>query len=89
MRRDVQQQRGTPASITEAVSIVGGRLQYLNKVSKAPDMAEMARDMLNVEKASWLLSQIGLIPDCDDDVMDEVCIWFGSSSILSWANWID
>ena len=26
--------------------------------------------MLTVEKA-WLLSQIGLIPNCDDDVMDE------------------
>ena len=34
-------------------------------------MGEMARHMLSVEKA-WLLSQIGLIPDCDDDVMDEV-----------------
>lgn len=56
----------------EAVSIVGGRLQLLNNVSKAPDMAAMAREMLAVEKA-WLLSQIGLIPDCDDDVMDEVC----------------
>jgi len=75
MRRDVQLQKGTPTSIMEAVSIVGGRLQYLNKVSKAPDVAEMAHDMLRVEKA-WLLSQIGLIPDCDDDVMDEVRIWF-------------
>lgn len=57
--------------ISEAVSIVGGRLQYLNKVSKARNMGEMARHMLSIEKA-WLLSQIGLIPDCDDDVMDEV-----------------
>lgn len=34
-------------------------------------MEEMAEHMLRVEKG-WLLSQIGLIPDCDDDVMDEV-----------------
>jgi hypothetical protein len=72
MRKSVrEQEKGTPEDIREAVSIVGGRLLYLNKVSKARDMAEMARHMLSVEKA-WLLSQIGLIPDCDDDVMDEV-----------------
>jgi len=38
----------------------------------------MARQMLAVEKG-WLLSQIGLIQDCDDDVMDEQkwssCSW--------------
>ena len=59
--------------INEAVSIVGGRLLYLARVAKACDVTEMANHMLNVEKA-WLLSQIGLIPDCDDDVMDEVRI---------------
>lgn len=57
--------------INEAVSTVGGRLLYLSRVSKARDVAEMAKHMLSVEKA-WLLSQIGLIPDLDDDVMDEV-----------------
>lgn len=31
----------------------------------------MADHLLNVEKAN-LLSRIGLIEDCDDDVMDEV-----------------
>ena len=76
MRKSVrEQQKGTRENIMEAVSIVGGRLLYLNKVSKARDMAEMARHMLSVEKA-WLLSQIGLIPDCDDDVMDEVRFCF-------------
>ena len=33
-------------------------------------MVNHARHLLTVEKAG-LLSQIGLIPDCDDDVMDE------------------
>lgn len=77
MRRNVRQKgkvhATTPDELAEAVSIVGGRLLYLNRVSKARDMAEMAKHMLNVEKA-WLLSQIGLIPDCDDDVMDEVLL---------------
>ncbi|KAI0821383.1 hypothetical protein BC629DRAFT_1624062 [Irpex lacteus] len=62
----------------EAISIVGGRLAYLTKIAKSPDMLGHARHMLEVEKA-WLTSQIGLIPDHDDDVMDEQkwssCSW--------------
>lgn len=78
-RREHRNTRATDnASISEAVNTVGGRLLYLNRVSKARDMVDMAHHMLKVEKA-WLLSQIGLIPDCDDDVMDEVraptCSW--------------
>ncbi|KAI0301558.1 hypothetical protein B0F90DRAFT_1718166 [Multifurca ochricompacta] len=64
--------------LIQATSILGGRLAYLNRVSRARDMVEMARHMLAVEKG-WLLSQIGLIKDCDDDVMDEQkwssCSW--------------
>lgn len=62
----------------DAVSIVGGRLSYLAKVSKQADMRTYAQHMLATEKA-WLLSIVGLIPDCDDDVMDEQkwssCSW--------------
>jgi hypothetical protein len=58
-------------TLTQAISILGGRLAYLNRVSRAYDMVEMARHMLVVEKG-WLLGRIGLIQDCDDDVMDEV-----------------
>ena len=65
--------RSTSSTVNEAVSIVCGRLLYLARVAKARDVTEMANHMLNVEKA-WLLSQIGLIPDCGDDVMDEVRI---------------
>ncbi|KAI0057888.1 hypothetical protein BV25DRAFT_1811633 [Artomyces pyxidatus] len=65
-------------TLEEATSIVGGRLAYLNRISRSRDMVEMARHMLAVEKG-WLLSQIGLIDDCDDDVMDEQkwssCSW--------------
>lgn len=72
MRKNSKQHGASVENIEEAVSIVGGRLLYLNRVSKTRDMTEMAKHLLDVEKA-WLLSQIGLIPDCDDDVMDEVC----------------
>ena len=58
-------------TLTQAISLIGGRLSYLNRVSRARDMVEMARHMLAIEKG-WLLGRIGLIQDCDDDVMDEV-----------------
>ncbi|TDL23030.1 hypothetical protein BD410DRAFT_769446 [Rickenella mellea] len=62
----------------KALSYVGGRLSYINKVSRARDMVDMAQHLLVNEKG-WLLSQIGLIPDLDDDVMDEQkwssCSW--------------
>jgi hypothetical protein len=58
-------------TLTQAISLLGGRLSYLNRVSRGRDLVEMARQMLAVEKG-WLLGRIGLIRDCDDDVMDEV-----------------
>ena len=78
MRHNSRRSRAPHEAFEEAYRIVGGRLTYLGKVTKAPDMVEYAKHMLAVEKA-WLLSQIGLIPDCDDDVMDEQkwssCSW--------------
>ncbi|PPQ87484.1 hypothetical protein CVT25_008220 [Psilocybe cyanescens] len=78
MRRSTGRYAIESAEFKDAVAFVGGRLSYLNKVSKSKDMVGMAKHLLEVEKA-WLLSQIGLIPDCDDDVMDEQkwssCSW--------------
>jgi hypothetical protein len=60
------------------VASVGGRLSYLKRVAHAKDMDAAARRLIAHEKG-WLLSQIGLIPDHDDDVMDEQkwssCSW--------------
>ena len=68
----------TQGAVEEAASIVGGRLAYINKVSHGRNMVDNAKQML-VEEKAWLLSQIGLIRDCDDDVMDEQkwssCSW--------------
>ncbi|KAH9048042.1 hypothetical protein EDB84DRAFT_1459069 [Lactarius hengduanensis] len=65
-------------TLTQTTSLLGGRLAYLNRISRSRDMVKMARGMLAVEKG-WLLSRIGLIEDCDDDVMDEQkwssCSW--------------
>ncbi|EMD33137.1 hypothetical protein CERSUDRAFT_87468 [Gelatoporia subvermispora B] len=78
MRLNNEHKLEDPQTFKEAIAIVGGRLSYLSRISKADDMLRNARHMLDVERA-WLLSQIGLIPDCDDDVMDEQkwssCSW--------------
>jgi len=71
MRRSSNRQREAIETVREAVSMVGGRLSYLSRVSKARDMLEMADHLKTVERG-WLMSRIGLIEDCDDDVMDEV-----------------
>lgn len=57
---------------SDVVSTVGGRLSHLFDVSRHPDMRGHARRLLDVEKAG-LLSRIGLIPDHDGRVNDEVC----------------
>ncbi|OWZ51164.1 hypothetical protein C356_02307 [Cryptococcus neoformans c45] len=58
--------------------LVGGRTSYLARVARADDMLEEAEAMIEGEK-QWLLSKIGLIPEHDDDVMDEQkwasCSW--------------
>ena len=71
MRHSYNREKETIETVREVVSIVGGRLSYLSRVSKARDMLEMANHLKDVEKG-WLLSRIGLIENCDDDVMDEV-----------------
>ena len=53
------------------VRMIGGRLSFLSRVARAPDMVESAKGIVKHEKA-WLQSQIGLIPDYDGDVIDEV-----------------
>lgn len=67
-----------PEEIADVVEVLGGRLSYINKVSRQKDMLASAKNLLEIEKA-WLLSRIGLIQDCDDDVMDEqkwsACSW--------------
>ncbi|KAF5355142.1 hypothetical protein D9756_005455 [Leucocoprinus leucothites] len=70
-RMSVSRRAADPKLLEEIVHMVGGRLSYLNRVARAKDMKQMADHILKVEK-EWLLSQIGLIADCDDDVMDEV-----------------
>ena len=80
-RRSVENEE----SFRKTINIVGGRLSYLTKASKYPDMLGHARHLLDVEKA-WLTSQIGLIPDHDDDVMDEVGLAINGRNQLQQAD---
>lgn len=50
--------------------MVGGRLGFLSRVANKENMLAAAQEILREEK-QWLLNQCGLIPDFDDDVMDE------------------
>ncbi|CAK9781101.1 hypothetical protein CC85DRAFT_282535 [Cutaneotrichosporon oleaginosum] len=58
--------------------LVGGRTSYLSRIARASDMIDEAERMVLMEKG-WMLSKIGLIPEMDDDVMDEQkwasCSW--------------
>ena len=50
---------------------VGGRLSFLNRVSKADDMLAYAEGILEKEK-TWLLNQCWILgEEMDDDVMDQ------------------
>lgn len=53
---------------------IGGRLAYLSRLARSVDIKQAIERLKDGEKA-WLLTNTGLIPDCDDDVMDEVSIY--------------
>ncbi|MBW0487969.1 hypothetical protein O181_027684 [Austropuccinia psidii MF-1] len=68
----------------EAVwNLIGGRIAHLTHCVKQKDMVRAAQYLLECEK-QWLLSRIGLIVDCDDDVMDEQK-WSSASFLLMQA----
>jgi hypothetical protein len=60
-----------PQALKEVVRLMGGRLSNLAKAARSKDMLAASKELLENEK-SWILDLIGLIPDHDDDVMDEV-----------------
>lgn len=78
MRMNRRKSQVDQETIDQVVSLVGGRMSFLSKMSRAENLLKSAQEVADWEKA-WLLSQIGLIPDCDDDVMDEQkwssCSW--------------
>ncbi|QIW95941.1 hypothetical protein AMS68_001459 [Peltaster fructicola] len=61
-----------PISILEQVyDKVGGRLSYLNRVAKSPDMLKTADNICSMEKR-WFLNKCWILgEEMDDDVMDQ------------------
>ncbi|KAF2172430.1 hypothetical protein M409DRAFT_17663 [Zasmidium cellare ATCC 36951] len=50
---------------------VGGRMSYLTRVAKSPDMMKTAEDICHMEK-TWFLNQCWILGQgMDDDVMDQ------------------
>jgi hypothetical protein len=76
-----------PALVDRIVELTGGRMALLGKIAhakNAEDVEEIMDGLVKSEKA-YLLSRIGLIPDHDDDVMDEVRFSFiPSLLVLLW-----
>ncbi|CAE7130243.1 unnamed protein product [Rhizoctonia solani] len=64
--------------LAKAAKTSGGRLSHLNRLARSRDIEHTLQNLRNNEK-SWLLSNYGLIPDCDDDVEEEAkwasCTW--------------
>ncbi|KAG8739061.1 hypothetical protein FRC10_006218 [Ceratobasidium sp. 414] len=56
--------------IAQTAEVAGGRLAYLSRLARSRDIVQHSERLKHGEKA-WLLTNIGLIEDCDDDVMDE------------------
>ncbi|EMD35604.1 hypothetical protein CERSUDRAFT_53542 [Gelatoporia subvermispora B] len=56
--------------LSQVIALMGGRLAHLNKVAHAADMLGMAHRLVQAEKA-WLLTLIGLIPECDGGALED------------------
>lgn len=61
-----------PSHVLEQVyDKVGGRLSYLNRVAKSPDVTKACQEICRAEK-SWFLNQCWILgKEMDDDVMDQ------------------
>ena len=57
--------------LEEVYDKIGGRLAFLNKVAKSPDMLAVCDEICTRER-TWFLNQCGILgEEMDDDVMDQ------------------
>lgn len=60
-----------PDILEKVYQKVGGRLAFLNRVAKSPDMLKTCDDICRTEK-TWFLNQCWILgEEMDDDVMDQ------------------
>ncbi|KAF2772940.1 hypothetical protein EJ03DRAFT_265449 [Teratosphaeria nubilosa] len=61
----------SPQLLEQVYDMVGGRLSYLSRVAKSPDMLKTCRDICQMEKI-WFLNNCWILgAEMDDDVMDQ------------------
>lgn len=60
-----------PQLLEEVYNLIGGRLNFLNRVAKSDDMLKACDEIKEVEK-KWFLNQCWILgEEMDDDVMDQ------------------
>ncbi|OAP57483.1 hypothetical protein AYL99_08221 [Fonsecaea erecta] len=65
------EQARDPEIFKQVYDMVGGRLNFLNRVAKSSDMLKMCRQINEAEK-TWFLNKCGILgAEMDDDVMDQ------------------
>lgn len=58
-------------TLEEVYDKVGGRLSFLNRVAKSPDIVKTCNEICRAEK-TWVLNKCWILGmEMDDDVMDE------------------
>ncbi|KAF8706646.1 hypothetical protein RHS03_04571, partial [Rhizoctonia solani] len=80
LQNQSQEESESEQTLRDAAAASGGRLAYMSRLARSTErkMEDSIKRLKQGEKA-WLLTNTGLIPDCDDDVMDEQkwssCTW--------------
>lgn len=70
-RKDYYGEVPEDAMLEKIYNMVGGRLTFLNKVAKSPDMVKTCEEICKREK-TWFLNQCWILgEEMDDDVMDQ------------------
>ncbi|EXJ92505.1 hypothetical protein A1O3_01057 [Capronia epimyces CBS 606.96] len=65
------EQEHDPEILKQVYDLVGGRLNFLNRVAKSSDMIKMCHQIKESEK-TWFLNRCGILGEqMDDDVMDQ------------------
>lgn len=60
-----------PSILEQVYDQVGGRLSFLNRVAKSPDIMKTCEEICQAER-TWLLNKCWILgKEMDDDVMDE------------------
>ncbi|CAG8776390.1 2727_t:CDS:2, partial [Cetraspora pellucida] len=75
----LKEKRKEPEDVLKTiVERIGGRLSYIDKLAREPNISETAKHLENEER-TWLINQIGLIPDFEESAFDDQkyasCAW--------------